>query len=87
VTITIDNFAFSPAHLTVRPGERIRVHNEDAVAHTVTAVPGSTPFGNFDTGDIGDNQVKSFTAPMKDGTYQYYCSIHNFMTGQLTVKG
>ena len=68
------------------PGERIEVHNKDSVAHTVTAVPGSTPFGNFDTGDIADNGVKSFTAPAKGGIYQYYCSIHNFMTGEITVR-
>ena len=86
VTITIDNFAFSPAHVTVTPGERIVVHNEDPVAHTLTAIPGSTPFGNFDTGNVGAGQTKSVTAPSSSGTYQYYCAIHNFMTGSITVK-
>jgi plastocyanin len=85
-TIIIENFAFSPSNLTVSPHEQIRVHNEDSVAHTVTAVPGSTPFGNFNTGDIGQDAAKSFTAPSKKGTYQYYCSIHNFMTGEITVS-
>ena len=86
LTITINNFAFSPAHVTVTPGERIVVHNEDPVAHTLTAIPGSTPFGKFDTGNVGSGQTKSVTAPSTAGTYQYYCAIHNFMTGSITVK-
>jgi plastocyanin len=86
VTITIDNFAFSPAHVTVTPGERIVVHNEDPVAHTLTAIPGSTPIGKFNTGNVEPNQTKSVTAPASAGTYQYYCAIHNYMTGSITVK-
>lgn len=86
VTITINNFAFIPAHVTVVPGERIVVHNEDSVAHTLTAVPGSTPFGDFNTGNIGSNQTKTFRAPTSPGSYSYLCAIHNFMTGVITVK-
>jgi plastocyanin len=86
VTITIDNFAFAPSHVTVTPGERIVVHNEDPVAHTLTAIPGSTPFGNFTTGNVASGQTKSVTAPGTAGTYQYYCAIHNFMTGSITVN-
>jgi plastocyanin len=86
VTITIDNFAFSPAHVTVVPHERILVHNEDPVTHTLTAIPGSKPFGGFNSGNVGPGQTKSLTAPGSAGTYQYYCAIHNFMTGSLTVK-
>jgi plastocyanin len=86
VTITINNFAFSPAHVTLAPDERILVHNEDPVAHTLTAIPGSTPFGNFNSGNVGPGQTKSLSAPSTAGTYQYYCAIHNFMTGSFTVK-
>jgi plastocyanin len=86
VMITIDNFAFSPAHVTVAPHERILVHNEDPVTHTLTAIPGSTPFGDFNSGNVGSGQTKSVAAPGSAGTYQYYCAIHNFMTGSITVK-
>jgi plastocyanin len=86
VKITIDNFAFSPAHVTVSPHERILVHNEDPVTHTLTAIPGSTPFGKFNSGNVGPGQTKSVTAPGSAGTYQYYCAIHNFMTGSITVR-
>jgi plastocyanin len=85
-TITINNFEFIPAKITVSPGETIRVHNEDPVAHTLTAIPGSTPDGKFDSGNIAAGATKTVTAPKQSGTYQYFCSIHNFMTGSLTVK-
>jgi plastocyanin len=86
VTIVINNFAFVPAYRVVQPGEQIRVHNEDSVAHTLTATPGAKPFGNFNTGNINPNQTKSFNAPTVPGTYHYLCSIHNFMTGVIVVK-
>jgi plastocyanin len=81
-TITISNFVFSPANLTVQPGEKVTVMNKDTTAHTVT----STPAGAFDTGDIAGGASASFTAPTKAGTYDYMCSIHQFMRGVLTVS-
>jgi len=86
VTITINNFAFVPATLTVKPGQQVLVHNEDPVTHTLTAVPGSSPFGRFRTGNIASGQTKSIIVPKTPGSYQYYCAIHNFMTGVITVK-
>ena len=86
ITILIKNFAFVPANFTVRPGEHVVVQNEDPVAHTLTAVPGSTPFGDFNTGNIGSGQTKELVAPSRAGSYQYCCAIHNFITGVMTVK-
>jgi plastocyanin len=79
--ITISNFTFIPASLTVSPGEVVKVTNKDSATHTLTATG-----GQFDTGDVTQNQTKSFTAPTKPGTYPYICSIHQYMTGTLVVK-
>lgn len=84
-SIVITNFVFIPAHLTVRPGEQILIKNQDSVAHTLTATPGSSPHASFNTGDIPPGSSKYLTAPNVTGTYQYLCSIHNFMTGLITV--
>jgi plastocyanin len=81
-TITIKNFTFDPATLTVSPGATITVKNEDSATHTVTATDKSA----FDTGNVGSNATKTFTAPSKPGTYPYVCTIHNYMQGTLTVK-
>lgn len=80
--VTIKNFAFSPANLTVEPGATITVTNEDSVAHTFTARDGA-----FDTGDIAPGRTATVTAPSRPGTYPYYCAVHQFMTGTLTVAG
>ena len=80
-TITIHNFAFSPSSVTVAPGATVTVSNKDGVAHTITAQGGA-----FNTGDVGPDQSTTFTAPDKAGSYPYYCSIHQYMTGTLTVS-
>jgi plastocyanin len=84
--ILIKNFAFSPATIDAVPGERILVTNDDSVAHTLTAMPGSVPLGTFNTGLVQPGQTKDIDAPPKAGSYDYYCQVHNFMTGVIVVK-
>jgi plastocyanin len=80
-SITISNFMFQPMTLTVSPGATVKVTNKDSVTHTLSAT------GNqFNTGDIDQNQTKTFTAPMKPGKYHYICDIHQYMMGTITVK-
>jgi plastocyanin len=81
-TIVTKNFAFSPATLTVAPGTKITVTNQDQTAHTLTATTG----GAFDTGTIDAGKSATFTAPAQPGDYAFMCSIHPFMKGTLTVK-
>ncbi|MFE3654362.1 cupredoxin domain-containing protein [Streptomyces sp. NPDC059152] len=80
--ITIKGFAFRPAALTVRPGAKITVVNEDDVAHTVT----STGVKTFDTGAVAPGRSATFTAPAKAGDYPYICTFHPNMKGTLTVR-
>ncbi len=56
--------------------------NKDSVAHTVTAND-----KKFNTGDIAAGKTVTFTAPSSPGSYPYICTIHQYMTGMLTVKG
>jgi plastocyanin len=78
--ITIQNFAFHPASMTVAPGTKITVVNKDTTTHTVTA--GST----FNTGDVAAGKTATFTAPSAARAYAYNCTIHPFMKGSLTVR-
>lgn len=80
--IVIQNFAFSPATLTVHPGVQVVALNKDTTTHTVTATDNTS----FSTGDIAPGKSATFTAPKKAGTYPYICSIHPFMKGTLTVS-
>ncbi|MDH6135610.1 plastocyanin [Kitasatospora sp. MAA4] len=81
-TVTIKNFAFSPANLTVAPGTTITVTNDDSTAHTFTATGAKA----FDTGPIDPGKSATVTAPAAAGSYPYNCTIHPFMKGTLTVK-
>lgn len=78
--IVIDNFAFSPAALTVQPGQTVTVVNHDSATHTLTSSGGA-----FDTGPINPGKSATFTAPATAGAYAYVCSIHASMHGTLTV--
>jgi plastocyanin len=80
-TVTISNFMFSPMTAAVAPGAIVKVVNKDAVTHTLTAVG-----GQFDTGNIGPGQTRTFTAPTKPGSYHYICNIHQYMMGTIKVR-
>jgi plastocyanin len=79
-TITIANFAFG-APLTVKPGQKIQVVNNDSAPHTVTADDGHS----FDA-QASPSSTGSFTAPTTPGTYKFHCSVHPNMHGSLVVK-
>lgn len=79
-TITITDFTFkSPP--SVSPGATIAVKNSDPAEHSVTADSG----GAFNV-DIESGESATFTAPTTPGTYDYHCSYHPMMHGQLIVK-
>jgi plastocyanin len=80
-SVTIANFKFAPASLTVSKGAQVSVANHDSTAHTFTADNGKS----FNTGDINPNASATVTVS-KPGTYKYHCSIHPFMHGTLVVK-
>ncbi|MEU1349146.1 cupredoxin domain-containing protein [Streptomyces sp. NPDC005795] len=80
--ITIKDFAFHPASLTVTPGTRVTVINKDAATHTVTATGDKA----FDTGEVKSGQTVTFDAPARPGSYPYICTIHPMMHGSLAVR-
>jgi len=82
-TIVIKNFMFSPDSLTVAPGAVVTVRNEDSVTHTLTDKTDQTL---FNTGSVGPDQTKTFKAPDKPGSYPFFCTIHQYMTGTLVVR-
>lgn len=79
-TVTIQNFAFLPANLTIKKGETVTFTNKDGVGHSATADDKS-----FDTGVLAQNESKTVTFD-KPGTYTYHCSVHPSMKAEITVK-
>jgi len=78
-TITIDNFSFNPAVLTVKPGTTVTFENRDDIPHTV--VDGA---GHFRSKALDTNDRFSFTAGTA-GTIDYFCGLHPHMKGRIVV--
>src|SRR5262245_4877714 len=77
--VTVVDFAFQPATLTVKVGTAVNWANAGKTSHTVTADDGT-----FDSGPIGPGA--SFSQIFKTaGTYTYHCSIHPNMIGTIHV--
>ena len=81
---------YDPDELTVKKGDKITVDNKDTMPHTVTnGKSGSDPTSGklFDTCIIncGDS-AEIDTATVYAGAHTYYCVVHPYMTGSLTVE-
>jgi|GEM_PF-942651 len=81
---------FDPNELTVNKGDKIFVDNADTMPHTVTnGESGSDPNSGkiFDTSIInGGDSTEIDTSNIDAGSHQYYCMVHPYMTGILTVE-
>jgi plastocyanin len=96
VIVTIPNGAgtssasapgYAPDNITVVIGTNNTVTwvNGDAAYHSVyssTVPPGASAFHSPNLG-FRDNFTETLTVA---GTYYYYCSLHSWMTGTVTVK-
>jgi plastocyanin len=63
--------------------------NQDNALHTATSgnPDTATPDGKFDTGIVGPNQQsKPVTMPTEPGDYVYFCTLHPFLVGTVTVQ-
>ena len=78
---------FEPATLTVSAGSTVTWKNTDSTLHTVTS-------GSAETGVSGTEFDSSYLAGGKTfqhtfgsaGTFDYYCTLHPFMKGQVVVN-
>lgn len=78
-SVTIADFQFTPATITIHVGDTVTWTNHGPSAHTATANNGS-----FNTGVLqkGHSASHTFTTA---GTFTYICQIHPFMHGTVVV--
>lgn len=81
-TVEIVDFKFSPATIQVDVGTTVTWGNRDQAAHTVTS---TNPGGLFDSGSLAKGEQFEFTFA-EAGVYEYFCSIHSWMTGTVIVE-
>jgi len=79
--VSIENFAFVPQVVTIAPGESVTWSNNDGAPHTIAFKDGSAGSDQLFPGGVVFS--RAFDRP---GNYDYYCSIHAFMTGRVEVR-
>lgn len=85
VDVDVAQFKFAPQRLEVEAGTTVRWLNTDEILHTATSgAPGRTT-GAFDGEMQGAGTAFEFTFSTP-GTYSYFCTRHDFMTGEVTVS-
>jgi plastocyanin len=76
-------------NITINQGEKVTFTNVDTVTHDVIAQnrgPDGKPlFASVHT-DPGGSEPVTGTEYLTTGSYEYYCSIHPYMTGTITVS-
>lgn len=80
VTIDIRNYKFTPAEVTIHPGDKVTWINHDDAPHTIAEKDKAFRSAALDTGD------KFTHAFDKTGNYTYFCTLHTQMTGTVIVK-
>ena len=79
--ISIDNFSFTPATLTVKAGTTVTWTNKDDIPHGIAS--SNNAFKKSGALDTDDGYSFTFTTP---GTYQYFCYLHPHMVGSIVVE-
>lgn len=80
VTVRIARFAFVPARLEIRAGNRVVWVNDDAAPHTATA-----DGGGWNTGPLARGETRGivFETP---GEHPYLCAFHPHMRATVVVR-
>jgi len=78
-SVTMVDFSFTPASVTIAVGDTVTWHNTGQAPHNATANDGS-----FKTPDLNNGQSASHTFSSA-GTFSYICTIHPNMHGTVRV--
>jgi plastocyanin len=79
-SVKIQNFAFSPASVTIKKGESVTWTNEDSASHTIVS-----DSDVFQSESLANGQTFSFIFNTA-GQFPYHCSIHPSMKGMVIVQ-
>ena len=78
--VSIVNFEFTPAEITIAPGESVTWTNDDGAPHGLVYQDGAK---GTDLLLPGVSFSRQFDRP---GTYDYSCAVHPYMTGRVIVR-
>ena len=78
-TVTIDNFTFTPATLTIKPGTKVTFVNHDDIPHSIVDAKGKFRSKVLDT---DESYSMTFNTV---GDVAYFCGLHPHMKGAIIV--
>lgn len=86
IQINASNSHFSPAQISVKPGETVRfmVTNSDPFLHNFGSQEAGIPFLNLPGNTTG---TLTWTAPAQSGTHLAVCTLHPGMSLTLVIEG
>jgi len=80
-----ENKCYIPSIIVVEKGQEVTWVNEDSAFHSVTSGFYDEPTTLFDSGHL--DPFESYTLTFDEiGTYDYFCTLHPWMKGQVIVK-
>jgi len=76
---------YVPSVITIKQGQKVTWSNEDVAFHTVTSGLYDEPRELFDSGHLDPGQKFSVSFD-EQGTFDYFCTLHPWMAGKVTVE-
>ena len=76
---------YIPSKIIAKQGQTITWKNEDVAFHSVTSGIYGEPTTLFDSGHLDPEQKFSYTFDEK-GAFDYFCTLHPWMAGKVTVQ-
>ncbi len=76
---------YIPSLVVIEKGKQVTWVNEDSAFHSITSGYYDTPTDLFDSGHL--DPFESYTLTFDEtGTYDYFCTLHPWMKGQVIVE-
>ncbi len=81
----VDDNCYVPSLIVIEKGKQVTWVNEDSAFHSVTSGFYTAPTELFDSGYL--DPFESYTLTFDEaGTYDYFCTLHPWMKGQVIVE-
>jgi len=81
----INDNCYIPSQIVIKQGKQVTWINKDSAFHSVTSGFYDVPSDLFDSGYLDPSE--SYTVTFDEvGTYDYFCTLHPWMKGQVIVE-
>ena len=81
----IQDICYIPSSIVIEKGKQVTWVNQDSAFHSVTSGFYDEPTELFDSGHLDPFESFSLTFD-ESGTYDYFCTLHPWMRGQVIAE-